>query len=335
MTALRWLVDLIRGALIGTVEIIPGVSGGTVALITGVYETVITSAGHLVRGVVLAVTGVVRPQARPRAREHLREVRWGVLIPLGIGMLGAIVLASALLAPTIDEYPVQTRAVFAGLIVASLIVPARMVGRWRTRELLLAAVAAAGAFVLTGLPAVDTDDPSLLLVAVSAAFAVCALVLPGVSGSFVLVVIGIYAPTLDAVNDRDLVYLGTFALGAIVGLAAFVSTLQWLLTHHRAATLAVMTGLMLGSLRALWPWQSETGGLEAPTGDVLPIIGLFLAGAAAVIAMIVAEGAVVRRRATQLDVADDEPVPADARATAAASDAPASDVAEEPAPPRG
>ncbi len=308
MTALRWLVDLIRGALIGTVEIIPGVSGGTVALITGVYETIITSAGNLVRGVLLAAGGIFRSDLRPRAREHLRLVRWSVLIPLGIGMLGAIVLASALLAPTIDEYPVETRAVFAGLIVASLVVPARMVGRWGIREVLLAVAAAIAAFLLTGLPAVDDADPSLWLVFVSAAFAVCALVLPGVSGSFVLVVIGIYAPTLDAVNDRDLVYLGTFALGAIVGLAAFVSTLQWLLAHHHAATLAVMTGLMAGSLRALWPWQSETGALEAPSGDVLPIVLLFLAGIAAVTAMIVTESVLVRRRAA---VAADVDVSAD------------------------
>ena len=297
------LLDVLRGAVIGAVEIVPGVSGGTLALVLGVYETLIESAGELVRGVVRAVEAVVRRTGMERAREHLSRVRWGVLIPLGIGMLAAIVVVSATLAPLIEEHPVETRAVFAGLIVASIAVPARMVGRWGAPQVLAAALAAGAAFWLTSLTGVERADPALWAVVASASIAICALVLPGVSGSFVLLVLGMYAPTLAAVNDRDLAYLGAFVVGAVIGLSLFVTGLEWLLEHRHSLTLAAMTGLMIGSLRALWPWQDD-GALLAPSGDVGLVVALFLAGVATVVAIMLAERA-ARRRA--LGAADAEP----------------------------
>jgi putative membrane protein len=124
---------------------------------------------------------------------------------------------------------------------------------------------------------------------VSAAFAVCALVLPGISGSYLLLALGMYAPTLAAVNDRDFGYLGTFVLGAILGLASFVSLLQWLLEHKLKMTMVVMTGLMIGSLRALWPWQSESGGLLAPESGFGLELLMFGLGSAIVFALVVLE----------------------------------------------
>lgn len=284
-------VDTARGAAIGVVEIIPGVSGGTVALVVGVYERVIDSAGHLVR----AAVDLARPSGRARARDSWARVDWGLLLPLGIGMLAAVIVAAALVAPAIEQYPVQSRAVFAGLIAASLVVPIRMVGRWRAPQLALGALGVAAALLLTSLPTAVVDDPAWFSVVGAAAIAICALVLPGVSGSFILLVLGLYAPTLAAVNDRDLGYLGLFVLGAVLGLACFVSVLRWLLEHHRATTLAVMTGLMLGSLRALWPWQDEQGGLLAPDAATPGVVGLFLLAAAAVLGVLVLERRLSRR----------------------------------------
>ncbi|GAA1691948.1 DUF368 domain-containing protein [Microbacterium sediminicola] len=285
----RFLLDLLRGALIGTAEIIPGVSGGTIALIVGVYTGLITSAGHLVRGAVRVVIDGVRGRGLARARAQFAQVRWMLLLPIAIGMGAALVIGAAILGPVIEDYPTQTRAVFAGLIAASIAVPMGMVSHWRPRHVVLAVVAAVSAFALTSIPGSVDADPALPLVFVAAAVAVCALVLPGVSGSFLLLTMGMYAPTIAAVNDRDLVYLGTFAFGAIVGLGLFVTGLQWLLEHRRDATLAVMTGLMVGSLRALWPWQTEDGGVLAPQGDILAILGLFLLGVAIVVALLIIE----------------------------------------------
>jgi putative membrane protein len=127
------------------------------------------------------------------------------------------------------------------------------------------------------------------VIAASAAVAVCALVLPGISGSYLLLALGMYAPTLAAVNNRDFGYLGSFVLGAILGLAAFVSGLKWLLAHKRKLTLIVMTGLMVGSLRALWPWQSEAGELIAASPNPVTELAFFATGTLIVVVLIFAE----------------------------------------------
>ena len=300
MNLSRRLLDLVRGALIGVVEVIPGVSGGTIALIVGVYDDLIGSAGSLVRGVVRTAVDPLRGKGMTHASAHFREVKWAVVLPIGIGMIAAVVVAASIVAPLIDEHPVETRALFTGLIIASIAVPARMVGGfWRLREYGLAAVAIVAAFFLTGIPAADPVDPSPIVIGLAAAVAICALVIPGLSGSFILLTVGMYAPTLAAVNDRDFAYLGVFMLGAIIGLGLFVSVLQWLLEHRRRVTLAIMTGLMIGSLRALWPWQGDGGQLRAPEGDVLPAVLLFAGGILVVTSLLIVESRVRRRQLTQ------------------------------------
>src|SRR5690554_2415499 len=222
-------LDLVRGAVIGAVEIIPGVSGGTMALVIGVYDTLINSIGEFVRGVVRSVEGLVRRTGQEPARAHFARVKWSALVPLGLGMVVALLIVSAVIAPLVEDYPVHTRALFAGLIVASLAVPIRMVGRWGAREVVIALAAAVAGVALTGLRGAEVSDPSLWAVAGAASLAICALVLPGVSGSFLLLVLGLYAPTLVALNERNFAYFGAFLAGAAVGLAAFVSLLEWLL----------------------------------------------------------------------------------------------------------
>jgi len=282
---MRVVLDFLRGALIGVAEIVPGVSGGTIALIVRVYHSIIRSASGVVRGLV----GIVVPSLRRHS--PWSEVEWVRIIPILAGMFIAIFAAAAALEPLLDQYPIQARAIFAGLIAMSLVVPITMVGsRWGAKDVLAAATAAAVSFVVVGLPTLSVDDPSLLLVAPAAAIAVCALVLPGVSGSFLLLALGMYEPTLSAVNDRDLAYLGVFIAGAIVGLGSFVVVLQWLLTNRRRITLVVMTGLMVGSLRALWPWQGDNRELLAPDAASLAIVvGLFVAGVTVVAVLLFIE----------------------------------------------
>lgn len=296
MRVIPRLVDAVRGALIGIAEIIPGVSGGTIALIVGVYETLIDGAGNVVRGLVHLLIDPVRGRGTAEARRYFSEVPWAVLLSVGAGMLLAVVTAARLIAPLVEDHPVESRAFFSGLILVSIIVPARMVGsRWGLKEWVPAVIAAVAAFLLTGLPSASNDDPAWWMVAAAAAVAICALVLPGVSGSFILLTLGLYTPTLNAVNDRDLAYIATFALGAVIGLGAFVQVLRWLLHHRHRLTLAIMTGLMAGSLRALWPWQSEEGALQSPT-DVGPAVALFVIGGLVVLGLLVVESTLVRHR---------------------------------------
>jgi putative membrane protein len=290
MSVVGVALNTIRGFLIGLAEIVPGVSGGTLALIVGVYQTLIRSASSLVQALVSGV------RSGPSAiRGPWRQVSWSVIIPVGLGMVTGIFLGAWLLEPVLEEYPVQTRAVFAGLILASLWVPLRMVGSAWSPALVLGALASASlTFVALGLPGATLSSDSLVWVAPAAALAVCALVLPGVSGSYLLLTLGMYQPTLSAVNDRDFAYLGVFVLGALAGLGVFVRLLQWLLAKHSAITLAIITGLMLGSLRALWPWQGDSRELLAPSGDAALVAVLGAAGFSAVVIMIVVQGALTR-----------------------------------------
>jgi putative membrane protein len=272
---------LVRGGLIGAAEAVPGISGGTVALVTGVYETVIGSAGHLVSALKALVTD------RAQARAELRAVRWDVVVPLLLGMLPTLLVALLLLGPAVERYPVQMRALFFGLVVTALVVPVRMLGRrWRARELALAGLGAAAAFLFTGELQLSVE-PSLPMVFLAAAVAVCALALPGVSGAFLLLALGLYVPSSEAVRELDLAYIATFVLGALVGASLIVKGLQWLLAHRRRATLAVMTGLIVGALRALWPWQTDDHELFAPVASQVGlVVSLFLLGIAIVVVML-------------------------------------------------
>ncbi|SFD28571.1 DUF368 domain-containing protein [Streptomyces aidingensis] len=302
------LFHALRGALIGVAEALPGISGGTVALIVGVYERLIAAAGHLTGAVRLALTDLPTGRGPRRALDEGRRADWPMLIPMMIGMVAGLLASARLLAPLVEDHRQYAFAVFFGLVLASLWIPFTGSGRrWSVPDGLLALAAGAAAFWLTSLSLGGAADNPLAIVG-SGAVAVCALILPGLSGSFLLLALGMYEPTIDAVNERDFGYLGLFALGALLGLALFVKLLRWLLEHHHHLTLVVLTGLMAGSLRALWPWQGDEHDrrLYAPDEGVPLTLALCAAGFALVAATLVAA-----RRRERRAAAAGVPAPAD------------------------
>jgi putative membrane protein len=290
---LRVPLNLLRGFLIGMAELVPGVSGGTVALVTGVYDQLISSASHVLSAGRRLLTGRDRLHA---AGAELRRTDWLLIGPVLAGMVIAVLTMAGVMEAFVTGAPEHARGLFLGLVATSILVPLRMLprrqeGRGVAREVVVFGVAAVAAFVLVGLAGGgDVQDPPLLLVSAVAAVAICALVVPGVSGSFFLLAVGMYTATLTAVDERDLAYLAAFALGAAVGLGTFVNVLHWLLRHHRRTTLLAMAGLMLGSLRALWPWQEgdDHGAGEAvlPYDPVWGPLALAVLGVAVVLTLI-------------------------------------------------
>ncbi|WP_158370293.1 DUF368 domain-containing protein [Cellulosimicrobium cellulans] len=277
------LWSLARGVLVGGAEALPGISGGTVALVTGVYETAVTGAGHAVTAARLALTD------RARARTELARVRWSVIVPLLIGIVPGLLVTVRFLAPMLEEHPVPLYGLFLGMTAAALVVPVRMAGAgWSAGEVARALVVAAVVFVLVGLPPQHLT-PTYPVVLVAAAVAACALALPGTSGSFLLLTFGLYQPTLAAVNDRDWGYVAVFLAGMVLGLACFVKALQWLLEHRRRPALVLLSGVMAGALRALWPWQEDDRTLLAPGDQAGLAAAMFVLGAAAVLGLIAAE----------------------------------------------
>jgi putative membrane protein len=276
----RTLTHLAQGLAMGSADVVPGVSGGTVALVVGIYERLI----HSVRAGASGIFHAVRLDFAG-ARRRFGEVEWGLVLPLGAGILVALYIGSRFVPHLLETYPVQVRALFFGLILGSLVIPLRRMRHINGTELVIMAVAAVAAYFLVGLPPREIADPPLLIVFPFAAIAICAMILPGISGAFLLLVLGIYEPTLEALSGLNLPYIAVFVAGAAVGLGLFSKVLEWLLEHHHEWTMAALVGLMVGSLRALWPWLAEDRGiLGPPDADSLAVAGLLaLIGAAVVL----------------------------------------------------
>ncbi len=274
---------VLYGVLMGGADVIPGVSGGTMALIVGIYERLVSALSSAV-SFGLAVLRLDLDVAR----RHWAAVPWHMIGPLlgGIGL--AIVVGAKVIPPLMEAYPQSMRGLFFGLVAASLLIPARRIMRVTGLRVAIGGVCATGAFLLTGLPVLSVADPGLLRVFLSAAVAICAMILPGVSGAFLLEALGIYTPTLEALNGLEWGYVLTFCGGAAVGLATFATLLDLLLKHRHDATMAALVGLIAGALRALWPYVGPERALRWPDAGepVLPVVMLGVVGFGAVLALL-------------------------------------------------
>lgn len=272
---------LAHGALMGTADVIPGVSGGTMALIVGIYERLIASI-------------------RAASSLRLRDVEWGLVLPLVVGIAAALAAGTLVIPPLLDAYPAESRGLFFGLVAASLPIPWRRMEQHGAREALIVAGTGVVAFLVVGVPPREVTEPALWQAFAAASVAICAMILPGVSGAFLLEAMGMYQPTLEAARELDVVYVAVFGVGAVLGLGAFSRVLSWLLDHHHDATMAALIGLMAGALRALWPWLDEDRALRAPpadAGEVLVVAALAVAGFAVVTALVAWGGRRERREA--------------------------------------
>jgi len=264
------LRSLLGGFLMGTADLVPGVSGGTIALVIGIYERLVDSIreGSSALGAILKADVV-------GFRRHLGRVEWVFLVPLLVGILTAVITLASFLAHQLEERPTILAGLFFGLVLGSVVVAWRLLRDPKPIHLVVGAVVALILFALLGLGDGDTAvvAPSLIAYFAAGALAICAMILPGISGSLILLLIGMYAPVLAAVNDRDFLVVGVFALGAIVGLAIFSQVLHWALHRHHDLILAALVGLMAGSLRVVWPWPEgvESAALGAPGDDWLTV----------------------------------------------------------------
>ncbi|MDO5618086.1 DUF368 domain-containing protein [Kocuria sp.] len=285
--------NLVRGAMIGTVETVPGVSGGTVALVVGIYDQLIGSASEVISAFRALLLG---PDRAPGFKKHMANVHWRVVIPVVIGMVAALLLVAGPMEHLVDTHPELMRAIFFGMVVGSLWVPLSLAGRgWTWADWLLGIGAAVVAFFLVSIPA-TTLEPQPWIIILAAAVAVSALLLPGLSGSFILLTIGLYQPTLRAVDNLDFGYLGLFFLGAVLGMIVIVKALQKLLEHHHRGTMIALVGLMIGALRSLWPWQDDERNLHAPAADWPVLLMAGLAGLIVVAILLVVDNRIAARR---------------------------------------
>lgn len=236
----------------GAADLVPGVSGGTMALVLGIYRRLIAALG------ALTAAETWRALLGRRPREAWRTVDGGFLAALATGIAAAIVSLPRLLHGLLDAYPVSVYAVFFGLIAASVGVVVRRIRSRRRVATAFALFGAVFAFTLVGVvPAATPDTPAMLVF--SGALAVSALLLPGVSGAFILVLLGKYERVLSAVSTFEVSVLVPLGLGMVAGLLGFSRLLATMLARWPAAVLGVLAGFLAGSLRKVWPWQRLEG----------------------------------------------------------------------------
>ncbi|MEM1024324.1 MAG: DUF368 domain-containing protein [Myxococcota bacterium] len=243
-----------RGFAMGAADVVPGVSGGTMALVLGIYPRFIGALSGLSPGLVRDLL------LGPRRLEAARKADLPFLVTLGVGIVLAVLSLSKVIPHLMAEHPEAMNGLFFGMIAASLAVPLRLMTRVGPVEAFALLSAAVAAFVLTGLGQLPVQD-SLGFLFVSGAIAICAMLLPGISGSFLLLIMGQYTRVLGAIHERDLLLLAVFGSGVALGILGFSRLLKALLHIAPNPTYAALVGLMLGSLRKLWPFGVE---LEAP-----------------------------------------------------------------------
>ncbi len=290
MAKRNYLSVTLKGIGMGTADVIPGVSGGTIAFITGIYEELLDS----IKSIDLTA---VKLLFTLRLKEFWKKINGNFLISLIAGIALAAFTLAKLMTWLLENHSIPVWAFFFGLIAASTVIVSKRVPKWSSTNILALALGAAAAYFLTRVTPTTTPD-TWWFIMLSGAIAICAMILPGISGAFILVLLGKYHYILNAVTELNIGILGVFLIGVVIGILSFSRALSWLLHHYHNITIAALTGFMVGSLAKIWPWKTVTfiynkegmtemehnvlpGQFEAMTGEdpqLLTVIGLCLIG---------------------------------------------------------
>ncbi len=252
-----------KGMAMGAADVVPGVSGGTIAFISGIYEELLSTFSNVNLSLLktLKASGI---------KAAWKQLNGSFLTALFLGVFVSIVSLAKVIKHLLESQPILLWSFFFGLVLASIIYIAKQITDWNFEAFLILIIGAMIAYFITTLNPLVSGNSSSLFVFLAGAIAICAMILPGISGSFILVLLGAYKPVLEAVNNRDFKTILVFMAGAVVGLLTFSRLLKWLFKNHKNLTLAVLTGFIIGSLNKIWPWKEtltwriNSRGVEVP-----------------------------------------------------------------------
>lgn len=271
MTNLKdYLLLYAKGVAMGAADIVPGVSGGSIAFITGIYTKLLDSIKSVDKQALTLLF-------RGKIGDFWTHINGTFLLVLVLGIMTSIFSMSRLITHLMEEHPILLWSFFCGLILISAVLVLKDIQRWNLSVFIALLIGTVGAYWITGLPPTGTPD-TWWFTFVAGAIAICAMILPGISGSFVLLILGQYERILAAVNEKDIFLLTLFGLGCIVGILSFARVVSWLLHKFPSMTIALLAGFMLGSINKLWPWKNilsyriNSKGEEVPflTDNVMP-----------------------------------------------------------------
>ncbi|MBN0987020.1 DUF368 domain-containing protein [Amphritea pacifica] len=263
-TTREYLGLFFKGVMMGAADVVPGVSGGTIAFITGIYEELINTIKSFNPGAVRVLF-----QRGPGA--FWKQVNGSFLLVLLAGIVTSIATIAGAVLFLLANYPVLLWAFFFGLILASVWLVMSHIERWDMNLISSFIIGSIVAYIITSIAPVSVE-PSALMVFLSGAVAICAMILPGISGSFILLLLGMYAHILAAVKGADFQLIGLFVVGCVVGIMSFSRLLSWMFSHHRQVTLALLAGFMFGSLNKVWPWKYTLSYTINQHGEQVPLL---------------------------------------------------------------
>lgn len=244
---LDYVFITLKGMAMGAADVVPGVSGGTIAFISGIYEELITS----INNIDFSLISILRKDG---IKAVWNKVNGNFLLALFLGIFISVLSLAKFLSYLLENEPILLWSFFFGLVLASIFFVGKEITKWTIGTVMVFILGAALAFFITELPVSENTD-SLPYLFMSGALAICAMILPGISGAFILVLLGSYKTILDAVHERDIKIILTVGLGAVFGLLSFARLLKWMFNHYKNITLALLTGFILGSLNKIWPWK--------------------------------------------------------------------------------
>lgn len=242
-----YLIISLKGLAMGAADVVPGVSGGTIAFISGIYEELITTISNI----DLSLFKTLKNEG---LLPFWKKLNGNFLVALLSGIIFSIFTVMNLSHYLLENHPILIWSFFFGLVLASILFVGKQITRWRPITIISLIGSAILAYYLTTLPALN-DNNGYLFLFFSGALAICAMILPGISGAFILVLLGAYGTISEAVHNFDLKKIAAVGLGAIIGILSFSRILKWLFKNYQNTTLALLTGFILGSLNKIWPWK--------------------------------------------------------------------------------
>jgi len=255
-----YLLLSLKGVAMGAADAVPGVSGGTIALISEIYEELITTIGSI----NLSLFKTFKNQG---FKAFWQQLNGNFLLALLTGIALSFVLFMRLAKYLLEQHPVLIWSFFFGLIIASIYFVGKQIKKWTVLNFIFLIIGAIVAFYISTLPSMGANtSPYFLFLA--GALAICAMILPGISGSFILVILGAYKTLSDALHDFEVKKILIFMTGAVIGLLSFSKVLKWLFKNYHNPTLALLTGFIIGSLNKVWPWKKTVSVFNDTTGKV-------------------------------------------------------------------
>jgi len=254
----------LKGMAMGAADVVPGVSGGTIAFITGIYDTLLGSISRITPRLI----GMIRKDGLKAAFDYINGT---FLLVLFAGILTSIFTLARIITWMLHTHPIPLWSFFFGLIIISVNHMFKQIEHWKATRFISVLAGIGFAYSITVLQPLNLE-PTSINILLAGSIAICAMILPGISGSFILLMLGMYAPILAAAKSIDIVTLVTFASGCAIGLLTFSHVLTWVLKHYRDITLTFLTGLMIGTLGKVWPWKETLTWRTNSSGQQVPLL---------------------------------------------------------------